>query len=576
MLFFVMILAAVQLDPATGLWFPPYASRTQYLSRDPAHPLMGDVERAFKENPALADEVCAAYLAAPEPQGAESHDPSVRQFRAMFAMTCTGRQAKTRQQVENTRQATAVISDLQTAFDEEERPILNWTREQREKRARELVTIVDDGGGQALRPALQAIALSPSYTFAIHSLLALPNERLTDGKIGSNRAHTAAFLDQLYRSRASSPEWQAGLPAVLLFEGKLDDARKAADDWYAAAPRERASFARTMLSVIDRALGREGAFDKVAAGCVPPASWKKENPEGDSADYCRQATAMLVINALDVQQEKAPHALVDAAFDLERMYFKDNWPYRLALVAKAGFADPVAAQKHFYDMLADPDIPGGAQIDAVHDLAKIAAVRDASRVAPLVDCWIKLQGIDIAPASPEMWKRFATMTAPGQKNAACLSGEANTWCIFHALAMRRDAALKTKNWNLLRHTIEKMASIVVSSGGNPTPVRSELIDLAEHELNAGRRAQAVQIMSFLKSQPEDQYASSQLARLGDAVPAGAAQPWPSPVSVEVASECPPTENFTRGAPPPRRRGEWCCAARRRRSSPCSARRGRPA
>jgi len=326
---------------------------------------------------------------------------------------------------------------------------------------------------------------------------------------------------------------------VLLFEGKLDDARKAADDWYAAAPRERASFARVMLSVIDRALGREGALDKVGAGCVPSASWKKENPEGDPGDYCRQATAMLVINALDVQQDKAPHALVDAAFDLERMYFKDYWPFRLALVAKAGFADHVAAQKHFYDMLADPEIPGGAQIDAVHDLAKIAAVHDAPRVAPLIDCWIKLQGIDIAPATPEMWKRFAMMTAPGQKNAECLSGAANTWCIFHALAMRRDAALKTQNWNLLRQSIEKMASIVVATGGNPTPIRNELMVLAENEIYGGRRAQAVQVMSFLKSQPEDHYASSQLARLGEAVPAGAAQPWPSPVAVDVASQCPP-------------------------------------
>ena len=90
------------------------------------------------------------------------------------------------------------------------------------------------------------------------------------------------------------------MPAVLLFEGKLDDARKAADDWYAAAPRERASFARVMLSVIDRGLGREGALDKVGAGCVPSPTWKKENPDGDPGDYCREATAVLVPDLLTV------------------------------------------------------------------------------------------------------------------------------------------------------------------------------------------------------------------------------------------------------------------------------------
>src|SRR5438477_270375 len=80
--------APVQLDAQTGLWFPPYASRTAYLNRDPAHPLMADVDRAFGENPALADEVCAAFLAAPEPKTSESNDPSVKQFRTMFAMKC--------------------------------------------------------------------------------------------------------------------------------------------------------------------------------------------------------------------------------------------------------------------------------------------------------------------------------------------------------------------------------------------------------------------------------------------------------------------------------------------------------
>ena len=179
--FLYLLLTVVQIDPQTGLWFPPYASRVQYLSRDPAHPLMADVERAFKENPALADDVCAAFLGAPEPQTAESHDPSVRQFRAMLAMTCSGRQAHARRQTESAQRMTSVLTDLQAMFDQEERPLATWTREQRERRAAQLVEIVDAGSGPSLRPALQAIALSPSYTFAIHSLSATgsaPNRRL--------------------------------------------------------------------------------------------------------------------------------------------------------------------------------------------------------------------------------------------------------------------------------------------------------------------------------------------------------------------------------------------------------------
>ena len=534
------LLAAVQLDPGTGLWFPPYASRTQYLSRDPAHSLIADAQRAFKENPALGDEVCSSFIAAGEPQTAESHDPSVRQFRTMFAMMCMGRGAKARRDTEAADRMKSAISDLQAMFDQEERPLAAWKQDQREKRASELVQIIDDGSGPSLRPALQVIALMPNYTFGIHSLLALPDWRLTDGTRGVSHAQAAAFLEQLYRSRAANGwEWQAGLPAVLLFEGKLDDAKKAAEDWYAAAPREKASYARVMVAVIDRAMGREGALDRITAGCLPNASWKAANPDGDPGDYCRMSAAMLVINALDVMQEHAPKALAAGAFDLERLYFQDDWPYRLGLVAKAGFVDPAAAQKHFYAMLADPNIPGGAQLDAIYYLFKIAAVHDKPRVAPLVDCWIRLQEVNIPPATPGLWKQLMAMTAQGaHRQADCNTGAANTHCIMHALSMRLDAAMDTQQWNVARQTIEKMASIIVASGGNPLTVRTALMDLAQREAGS-RRPEAVQIMSYLKSHPQDSYVTSELARFGDSVPPGAPQPWPSPAAAEVVDDCPP-------------------------------------
>ena len=96
-----------------------------------------------------------------------------------------------------------------------------------------------------------------------------------------------------------------------------------------------------------------------------------------------------------------------------------------------------------------------------------------------------------------------------------------------------------QNWPLLRQTIEKMASIVVATGSNPAMVRSELVILAEREILAGRRAESAGIFSYLKSQPEDGSVNTLLARYADAIPAGAQQPWQSPVSVEVMSDCPP-------------------------------------
>ena len=534
----ILFAAAVLLDPQTGLWFPPYANRTAYLNRDPAHSLMADVNRAFKESPALGDEVCAAFLAAPEPKTPESNDPSVKQFRTMFAMQCVARGAHARRRTEDAEKMTGALATLQAMFDEEERGISRRAPD-------ELIAAIDNGYGPALRPALRAVAMTPSYTFAIHTLLALPLHRLSDGQKGVSHAQVAAFLEQLYRTRAAAGnadawQWKAGLPAILLFNGKLDDARKAAEDWYAEAPRERASFARVMLAVIDRALGREGALDKVAAGCVPSAAFREQQPASNPAEYCRQAAAMLVINALDVQQEKAAPGLAAAAFDLERTRAYD-WPYRLSLIGNASLADPRGAQKVFNNMLADPDIPEGAQLDAMHYLAKIASQHDRPRVAPLVDCWIQMQGIEVAAATPEMWKRLATTpisSQPGRPFAQCGS------CVMRALSMRMDAAIAMQQWNLARQTLEKILSLTVSYGGSPTVVRTELYDFAQSEIRNGRRADAVQILSYLKGQPEDNYVSSGLAKSAESIPAGALQPWQSPVPVDaalLAAACPPKQ-----------------------------------
>src|SRR5437764_4657113 len=152
--------APVQLDPQTRVWLPPYASRTAYLNRDPAHPLMADVDRAFNENPALADEVCAAFLAAPEPKTPEVNDPSVKQFRAMFAMKCTARGAHARRRSEDADRVTGALAILQSMFDEEERSITTIKSDQRSRSADELVAGIDNGYGPALRSALRAVALT--------------------------------------------------------------------------------------------------------------------------------------------------------------------------------------------------------------------------------------------------------------------------------------------------------------------------------------------------------------------------------------------------------------------------------
>ena len=115
---------------------------------------------------------------------------------------------------------------------------------------------------------------------------------------------------------------------------------------------------------------------------------------------------------------------------------------------------------------------------------------------------------------------------------------------MRALSMRLNAAVEMKQWNLARQTLEKILSLTVTYGGNPTVVRSELYEFAETEIRSGRRADAVQILSYLKGQPEDKYVGSQLAQTSGSIPAGAMQPWQSPVPVDPAllsDVCPPRQ-----------------------------------
>lgn len=462
------ILLAIQLDPSTGLWFPPYATRTQYLNRDPAHPYMRDVERAFSETPALVNDVCGAYLAAPEPQTAEVHDPSVRQFRAMLAMACTGRHAQaTRRQEAATRQANAV-SLLQTQFEEEERAVANVPRKERDQRARDLISGIDETAPSSLRPSLRAIALSPSDSSAIHALMLLPQ--------------TAPFLEQLYRSRDGS-EWKEGLPVVLLFEGKLEDARNAARDSLAIS------------AVISRALGQEGAFDRMPETVIDSAT-------------------MLVINALDIQREHAPRGLVDAAFDLDRRN-GDDWPAQLTLIGNAAFAAPREAEKRFYELLANRDMPPAARSDATYYLMKIAAAHEPARVAPLVDCWLASRGVGVPAATAMTWKQLAAMPpGSGAPTESCAGSSASSFCVLHALGMRGDAAKATKQWAVAKQTIEKMAAITVENHLIPDVVRNELKELAQFDTE-----DAAAINRYLAS--------------------SAPQPWETPVAVNLPpANCP--------------------------------------
>ncbi len=540
----LLLSAAIELDPQTGLWFPPYASKTAYLNRDPGHPYMQDVERAFQENASLAAEVCRAFLAAKEPA---VFDPSVKQFRAMFAMKCIGRSANADRRATAATQTARAMVALQAIFDQEEQSVASLSTAERAQRHGALLNQLDSGVINPLRPAFRAIALDPRHTFPLHDLMAYPDVS-REGDQTFSRESVAAFLEQLYRTRsvanrADAQEWQAGLPAVLLFEGKLSDAHSAADVWLNAAPRERRAFARSMVAVIDRASGQADRL-RIAAPCEAPPSWRASNPEMDPAEYCKSATQFLVINSLDVLRHRAPAALVAAAFDLIQAE-PDNYPARMTLLRATIPAGPGRAEEGFYEVLGERDAPSGAKLDALRGLWSLASENHPEDAAPLIDCWLKMLDVYIPPLASDGWSRLAAMPESQTAFAQECFGAGNlpSHCVVNALQVRAFASQRAKQWNVARLSVEKLLSLMLLKHGSPSPVRDELYNLAAEVARNGAPADAAAIIGYLSRQPHDGYVTAQLASWKGEVTAGATQPWKSPIVVDparVQGECPPS------------------------------------
>ncbi|MCU1229253.1 MAG: hypothetical protein JWO97_2137 [Acidobacteria bacterium] len=526
--------AAVQLDPKTGLWFPPYATPKTYLKRDPAHSYSGDVKRAFAENPALADDVCAAVTAQKE---SPSSDPSVRQYATMLRMTCMSRAMGARDAHDRNRHEMETRGGLSAIFQEEEIAIASIPREQRDAESARIFGELGDAekADTFLRRALRAIALDPAFTFPAAELL-INRNILPDGPARYSPGDLGDFLEQLYRTRVStvrsdSAQWKGALPAVLLFRGKLADARAAAMSWAGEAPPDRIWYARSMVAVIDAASGKESNFAKLIAGCGASPKWIASHEGEPPSAYCESALSNLIIYALDAQRDRAPAPLARAAFELAAMQEHD-WPIRLALVRAGGGIDHAGAKSRFEEMLADENAPGGARIDAVYYLAKLALEHEPAAAAPLFDCWLRMHDIQIPALPDDAWSRLAAMPEHvTTKSSDCFApgvSSVDSLCVIRALELRMNAAIGAKQWSTARESIEKLLALMLTADHPPTgPVRYLLYTLASRMLNDAAVAKdAAPIFGYLAAQPHDSALELLLSQQrNDSKSANA--PWPA-------------------------------------------------
>ncbi len=535
--------AEVTIDPTTGLWYPPYASREAYLKREPGHSYIADVHRAWRENPGLMREVCTAVLRVGAPPTA---DGSVLQLRTMLSMQCMAETAATRAIAQEATISNKVSDELMILFAKEEASIGNVAPKEKGEAASALFSAIRTGD---LAAGLRAIAVDPAYTESVYELLTVGTDtfRMADGRTYERR-RVAPFLHQLYATRAKSDrpdaaEWKAGLPAVLLYLGDVDEARLAATEWASRAPADRSAYARTMVAVIDRVSGNPGALDRLVSDCRrSPAPMNKENK---APDDCFENAMYLVRSALETQKERAPRALAEAAYDLIRID-PHHWPAHMMLLGALRSVDPAGARKHLYDVFDDGTAPEGAVLDATYYLAKLALQNDPATAAPLFDCWLKMHGLSIPPLPLDPWRKLASMEEGGPALTEDCFGpgtsKVDSYCAVHALQMRFQAAADARQWDVARQSVEKMLAVVLASHAAPSLVRDELMNLATFETEAGLKDEPELIRSYLHDQPHDAYVSQQLVQAVRVNTPNVQQPWTAPATVDsshLSQQCPP-------------------------------------
>jgi hypothetical protein len=543
--------AQVKFDPKTGLWFPPYATREDYLKRDPAHSYLRDVQRAFDESSQVAEDVCEKFLTTDAPDTA---DATARQYRMMVRKVCAIRWQKEAVDQDKEPPYAHALAALAAIFDEEEKAIEEVPADERRVEAFELLDELRNPNGDAekslLRRGLRSIALQPRLTLLANELfmIDLPQEN------GTNFGDEAvrSFVEQLYRTRASSDradaaEWRSALPAVLLMRGKTADAGKAATAWLAEAPPDRISFARSMAAVIDSTLGGKPDFGKVLATCKAKADWDVAR-DGEEREYCLQSMAWLVINTFRILETAAPRGLAETAFRLAALEPADA-AMRMTLLEEAAVVDADGSEKRFYEILASKTSKE-TQIDAVYQLAALAIDRHPERVAALMDCWFRMHGVAFPPFSEDDWTRLAAMPErEGEVSKDCFGPDVDAVasdCVVSAMQLRMHAAIRAKQWDIARQSVERLVAATVSNSASPpSAAREALFEFAlqishdeEHMDEAGP------ILGYIDAQPHSASIESEMAAGLRPIGRPSNAPWRGHTrdgSSAATQVCPPKE-----------------------------------
>ena len=511
--------AGVRFDARTGLWFPPYGTAEEYLAGKKSY--VRDVHRAFGD-PLLRRAVCTAFDTTKV-----ASDGRVRQLATMFTMACGAFASKDAVENQQRKIHPNAVAHLDAAMEAAIGFVETIPEARRREAQQEHLRMLAPGGNirsdeEWTRTVMRAIALRPRDARGAWHLLTDNYAQLDLGNGNTvPEQYRPVWVERLYRRKAASdPEWSLGLPEVLLYLGKIPEARHMQQARLGSG-QESSRFAYLLMGWLEEISGDRASATGAIAVC--------EN-EGEESDLtCAETMSHIAMRTLEALGTRAPRAAIDGAVEVSRVEH-DNWPMRLAVIRELAVIDPALGEQEELAIANDSIAPWGAVVDSVRQLARMAAKQGAyPRAAALIDHWLALHEVKLPPFPQDGWRRVADMpenVASPEAKQPCFTDleqmrrTAQNWdCTMGALEDRLTWAIEGRQWELARQSVEQMVAHAASQNMTASVIRRGMRHLASELHTYSHQPEAETIRAYLDGRAAEPWTaptSPSLPRIADA------------------------------------------------------------
>ena len=430
---------AVRLDPHTGLWFPPDAPPSEDLAMKAAY--AADVKRAFSKDPQLARQVCKDFQA--RVANEEVPQSIVGQYMVLLTTQCAAVAVEASMQPQRQQSSQHASNILGKMLDDAIVYASGIPEPQRRPLHEQTLNAAEQShdSQERLQLAMRAIALRPQNSRGAHLLL------VPDGA-GDSGPFTPAllgeFVEDAYRDRVSDPLWESGLAEVLLYRGKLDEARRLQKE---QVERGNAAYDRAALAVMDEMAGEKGAIAAMDGGC--------------DAD-CWYVAYSIALRTVDALGAKAPPGTSDVLLAISRN--SADAGVKIATGRALTKLDPALAMQENAALANAPGASNAAVIDAIRSLAEAAhASGDVKRGIALLDCWMERRFGAFPPFPDDGWQRVAARlrTPDNREEKECEADPDAAMCIYGALLRRMHWSLAIGRRDLAQQSLEMLGARII-------------------------------------------------------------------------------------------------------------------